>query len=53
MKNKKAAKITFLTDVRIEDLIIEDVDNGDFNATKTSLINKILFDHYKLQNRIK
>ena len=52
MKDKKATKITFLTDVRIEDLIIEDMDNGDFNATKTSVINKILFDHYKGQGRL-
>lgn len=44
-------KITFLTDKKIEKLIIEDVDSGEINTTKTSVINKILSDYYRGQNR--
>lgn len=51
-KTNNKTKITFLTDKKLENLITEDVDSGDFNDTKTSVINKILFDYYKKQKRI-
>lgn len=47
MSRKDVTKICFNTSKNMERKIIKLVENGDFNETKSSIINKILKKYFE------